>query len=879
MNDQIFVLGTQLEGGETPENLTRRIGQKAAVLNRLKLAGFPVPDGICIPTSVFGEALAPFASRIGERLSGVDLSAYPRALAAAREIALLLADMTLPADLLDQLGRRLPKLGSGLLAVRSSAGWEDLAGRSFAGQYQSVLAVDGQTELTGAILTCWRSYFSANALAARAGLEEAGDDPGMAVIIQPLVAAECAGVCFSVDPLRMRPDLALVSAAWGLGAGVTDGSVATDTIRLRRIDLGIDEQIIGDKVECMRASPRGGLERVGVPEAQRRIASLPESWLERVAQFSLAAEQEMGSPQDVEWAIAEGQVWILQSRPITNLPEEVRQAVRFPVEWNNPEESRYFWQLERFNQHPGALLLPGEVDFIKYRTRGGEAAVQYAGGSKTRWRKAINGRMYINVADSTLSPGEVRVRSAAMADLFERMQEEDITIWEHWGPEIIQATKRLATFDARSASGETLADHLDDALAASQRHWMVHTFVPRRGRLDKVLDAYQRLTGKSRAEANEEISFLLQGPATIHVRLIDGLYDLACLALEALEVARLVAQASEEAWNDLQALQEAAPFLEAFEEFMAEYGERLCYRRWEDSSYDLPLPWREAPAHVLEMVARYLPLASENRPTPRDARERAYQNAQARVDALCAGMHAEAPPTAANEFRRRLSYARRNALFTDEHNHYIDQLAEGQVTHALVHAGRWLAQRGDLNVPADIYWLHLEEVMRALRANQRQDFSEEITRRKAQFEAWSRLHPPAVIGVPDPKLPERANAGPEFQANDSVGNPAGENKAVGQTVSRGRRSGRARVVPQFSHLPEITAGDVLVAWYADTEWTPVFAVLSGIVFDVGSVGDHAAITAREFGIPAVFACGDASRRIPEGAWVTVDGDKGVVEWE
>ena len=873
MSDQIFVLGTQLVGGETSVDLSWRIGRKAAVLNRLKLAGFPVPDGFCIPTSVFGEALAPFASRIGELLSEVDL----RDQNAAREIAFLLTDLNLPADLLDQMNRRLPKLGNGLLAVRSSAGLEDLAGRSFAGQYESVLAVNGQTDLAGAVLACWRSYYSANALAARAGLEKAGEDPGMAVIIQPLVEAECAGVCFSVDPVRMAPDLALVSAAWGLGAGVTDGSVGADTIRLRRIDLGIEEQLIVNKPECIRAAARGGLERVGVPEAQWKTACLPESWLQRVVQFSLAAEQELGSPQDVEWAIADGQVWILQSRPITNLPEDVLQASRFPVAWDNAEEPRHFWDLERFNQHPGALLLPGEVDFIKYRTFGGEAAVQYAGGSHTRWRKPINGRFYITAAESTLNPGEVRVRSAAMADLYERMQEEDVTIWEHWGPEIIRATRRLAAFEAHTAGQEELADHLEDALAAAQRHWMVHTFVPRRGRLDRVLGAYQQLTGKTLGEAKDEIDLLLQGPETVSARLIDGLYDLACLTLEAPEVAECVEQASEESWARLQTVPEAAVFLQAFDKFIAEYGERLCFRRWGGSAHELALPWCEAPEHVLEMIARYQPMAGGNRPTPRDIRERAYQNAQARVDALCAAAPSEAAPVA-EEFRRRLAYARRNALFTDDHNHYIDQLAEGQVAHALLHAGRWLAQRGDLSAPADIYWLHLAEIMRALRADEKQDFTALIAGRAAQFDAWSKLHPPATIGTPDALLPERPSEPPDQLVWKAVGAEREGNRLGGLAVSRGRRSGRARVAPQFASLPEIEPGDVLVVWHAGPEWTPVFAVLGGIVLDSGYVGDHAAITAREFGIPAVFACGDASRRIPEGAWVTVDGDNGVVEW-
>ena len=552
------------------------------------------------------------------------------------------------------------------------------------------------------------------------------------------------------------------------------------------------------------------------------------------------------------------------------------EATRFLTEWANDEEARHFWWLERFNLHPSALLLPVEVDFVTYRTLGGQAAVEFSGGSKTRWRKAINGRIYITVADSTLNPGEVRVRSAALADLYERLQQDDITIWEHWGPEIIRATQRLAAFDARNAGGREIADHLDDALAASQRHWMVHTYIPRRGRHDKVLDAYQRLTGRTRADAEDELPFLLQGPATIQTQLVEGLYDLACLALETPGVAEQVAQTSEEAWARLQALPEAAGFLGAFDHFMAVYGERLCHRRWDSSPQELPLPWCEAPAHVLEMIARYLPLAAGNHPTPRDARERAYQAAQARVEALCA---AAQNPDAAAEFRRRLAYARRNALFTDDHNHYIDQLAEGQVAHALIHAGRWLARRGDLGAPGDIFWLHLDEIMHALRSTEMQDFADLIADRGAQYETWGRLHPPATIGVPDAFLPERASSPPvQFNQKPSGASLEG-NRLTGQAVSRGMRSGRARVVSQFAGLPGIEPGDVLVAWHAGPEWTPVFAVLAGIVLDVGSAGDHAAITAREFGVPAVFACQDASTRIPEGAWVTVDGDRGVVEWE
>src|SRR4029453_1551159 len=140
-------------------------------------------------------------------------------------------------------------------AVRSSAALEDLPGASFAGQYRTVLGVQVQDEhgLANAILACWRSYFSPNALAARAmygdrdaaSMEDGG--PGMAVLIQPLVDAGCSGVCFTVDPVRLRAGLLLITAAWGLGAGVVEGTVPVDTARVRRFDLGVEETHISDK--------------------------------------------------------------------------------------------------------------------------------------------------------------------------------------------------------------------------------------------------------------------------------------------------------------------------------------------------------------------------------------------------------------------------------------------------------------------------------------------------------------------------------------------------------------------------------------------------------------------------------------------------------
>jgi pyruvate,water dikinase len=196
----------------------------------------------------------------------------------------------------------------------------------------------------------------------------------------------------------------------------------------------------------------------------------------------------------------------------------------------------------------------------------------------------------------------------------------------------------------------------------------------------------------------------------------------------------------------------------------------------------------------------------------------------------------------------------------------------------LIYAGRWLAARGDVSHPYDVFWLHPPEINMALRTSSMHDFATTLADRRAQFEQQRNVHAPAYIGVPDAHLPRRPDLTPD-QGHAVVEKPSpSENRLVGQAASSGKRSGRARIITEAAVLPDIAPGDVLVAAYAGPAWTPVLAVLAGIVLDGSYPGDHSAITAREFGIPAVFCTANATQRIPEGALVTVDGNTGTVTW-
>ncbi|MBE0699209.1 MAG: hypothetical protein IH586_19990, partial [Anaerolineaceae bacterium] len=396
------------------------------------------------------------------------------------------------------------------------------------------------------------------------------------------------------------------------------GSVPTDTARLRRMDLATEDMIIADKHTAIRPAAAGGVTPSPVPGDLRAIPCLPESWLQHIGQFGLAIEQLLGGPQDIEWTIADGQVWILQSRPITTLPASTREAVRFPVSWSNAEESRLFWWLDHANSG-GAGLLPAELDFIRFKTQGGQDSVYYAGKEGTFWRKEANGRVYMAGDKSPHSPAHVRVYSAANRDLYERLVQQGITWWDYWGPEIILATRRLASFDAHEADGLALADHLENAVATARRHWMIHTIVPGRPlRSAALLDRYAYLMDQPPGELAAEIPFLLSGVETIQTRLVEDLYDLACLALESPGSAQAIALGSPVDDPSHQPPMQA--FAAAFQRLVAEYGDRLCYRKIPGFPIALPLPWREAPQHIWEIIASYLPLARQGGPGLRQTR-------------------------------------------------------------------------------------------------------------------------------------------------------------------------------------------------------------------------------------------------------------------
>lgn len=253
-------------------------GGKGASLAAMTCAGLPVPPG--------------FAVAAGALARAVD-SARLRALAVVKDHEAAQALVSGAEPPRDEIVEAYERLGGGRVAVRSSAAAEDSEAASFAGQQETFLNVEGADDVCRRVVECWASFFSERALFYR-GHKGSLEDLAMAVVVQRMVDADKAGVLFTVDPVQRRRDRMIVEAALGLGEQVVSGEVTPDHYVL---------------------------DRAGVEKRSTLVAGgvLAPAELVALADLGRRLEQHFGGPQDVEWAIAGGDVYLLQSRPVTTL--------------------------------------------------------------------------------------------------------------------------------------------------------------------------------------------------------------------------------------------------------------------------------------------------------------------------------------------------------------------------------------------------------------------------------------------------------------------------------------------------------------------------------------------------------------------------------
>jgi len=836
------------------EDAVSLVGSKAVGLARLKRMKLAVPEAFCVTTEAFSDHVpvqwdvSVDDDEVGEavqnRILGVELA----------------------EELKSQIAEHYERIGGGAVAVRSSATAEDLPGHSFAGQYDTFLDVADLEACLKAVKECWASLWTPRAWSYRDrnGIDHA--QVQMAVIVQTLVPAQGSGILFTADPTTGRTDRIVIEACPGLGEALVSGRARADRFVVSKKKSKILTRDIAE-------------ERAATP-------AVDPSTIERLAKEATRAEREFGCPQDMEWAVTDGQVYFLQSRPITTLNQAETQV------------DGYVW-----SSFPVKEVMPDVVTPISLSVIDGLAGAMFdpllrlLGADRLGMllHGYLAGRIYFNAsfwaALIKRMPGGKRVDFSGddvgsnpalveMSRMFNEATIDDLPRIKGGGLRffvklpaliagILSCTPRKGNVILAKTRAEAqrwqqldLRDMSDEELTEVCER-IVTAFCDVIGHVNYLfgsMAAYptlQYVCGKWLSDRTCA-GRLLAGVGSMDDA--QAAMDLWALAVEADRHSQLKeAIEGKRSWCDVQAelssLFEAEAFLRGWDEFMTHRGHH-CRAELELRN----ARWSESPDYVLEMLRSYLAALDEANPLEnhrRIGRQRHELEEQCRARLR--------NPIKRMLFNRLLKRSQHGAVFRENIKSEIIKLLAA-VRRVLVELGGRLLQNDVLADPDDIFFLTLEELDPVVRGKAKFDVKAAIAERRAEYAKWDAISPPdLIVGRFDPEtyVPEEIDMSAEV--------------LTGLAVSPGVVTGTARVILRTDSHTRLEAGEILVAPFTDPGWTPYFMPAAAIIMEQGSLLSHGSIVARELGIPAVTNVGHATEIIRTGQTLQVDGDRGVVK--
>ena len=827
------------------------VGAKAARLGEARRHGLPVPDGFCV-------TVAAYRAAVGARGAvGGPPGALPQDVAEAIAAAYqrLVRDRPVP------------------VAVRSSALGEDLPEASFAGQAATWLNVQGFQALEQAVLACWASLWSPGAVAYRARVGADAPDAAMAVLVQVQVPCEASGVAFSQDPLGAG-DAVLIEAAWGMGQGVVGGEGAVDRWWLDRATLAPvrEPQVARKEVQWLPAAgPEGGLRREPVPPHLREVPALTPAQAEAVAALALRLEALFGAPQDVEFGFWNGDLVLLQSRPVT--------AGVDPFFESGPADPGRLWTAgfvnERFPQPVSPLgwtLVRSLLEDLAFRQPLAYLGVHDLDGQEiTRLHR---GHPYVDVRvfqhiykvfpDALLPEdaarffprGEVALRrkvarprglwDPALWASLGRVLLRDRYLWSPW-----HNYAQWMAFEERCTQClDALARDLDQALGrpAQERPRALWAVVEAGQDLSRELLAIHRwsltladvlytllrraclrLAGPARGA--ELAAALVADVETVSFQMNRALEDLAACCQEE---------------GGTEALRGGGRAAQALAQFLGQYGHR---------SYSLDLyvpPFGEEPSQVVALVAGLL---EGGPPRPGDRERLPWERHLRGLRAWKAA------------FLRMLAGLARRYVWLREEQRFVWQRILALQRRALLEMGRAWAEGGLLPTAERVFFATLEEVRQAALGERPLD-APRLARRWRTFQR---------LCQDDARLPPSVAYPPFLRGQEPLEETDGPALGLaGVVVSPGLVQGPVRVVRSPADLARVRPGDILVAPALDPGWTPIFARVAGLILESGGQLSHGAVVAREYGLPALVGVAGATHLLPEGSVVVLDAHNGRV---
>ncbi len=289
------------------------VGGKGASLGELTRAGIRVPPGFVVTTQAFEQVSSAAARSRIESLQPDDLENVARVTAEIRD---QIKGAPLPPAIRDAIVRECEALGEGPVAVRSSATSEDSAEASFAGLQDTYLWVSGTDHVLDSVRSCWASLYSVESVCYRLRLKLPEHAVAMGVVVQRMVNSRSSGVMFTRSPTTGDRSVIAIEGSWGLGSCVVSGEVTPDKFVVGKVTGEIVHRTVSKKL-IQHVPAEQGVRETPVEDERQQLACLSDAEIGALAQIGKGVEKHYGTPQDIEWAIEAGEVYLLQSRPET----------------------------------------------------------------------------------------------------------------------------------------------------------------------------------------------------------------------------------------------------------------------------------------------------------------------------------------------------------------------------------------------------------------------------------------------------------------------------------------------------------------------------------------------------------------------------------
>ncbi len=881
------------------------IGMKAKNLGTLVQSNINVPKGIVISTNAYNLFIKEnnLEELIQKTLKEMESEKIESINLCSTKIRNAILEAQLPDKVRSEIKTHSAIIDNFSLAIRSSASAEDLPKASFAGQYDSYLNIKGEDDVLYHIKRCYSSLWTMRAISYRIRNQISHLNIKIAVIIQKLIPAKCAGILFTSNPINPNQPQVIIESNFGLGESIASGTISPDQFIVRRegkskLLFRIVDKRVGNKKTSIHphsSNLRSGVEIFDLPDQLNNKPSLNDSQILELSRIGIQIENIFdGNPQDIEWAIDKADnIYILQTRPIT--AKSSTEISDFPIYsrgysddyWNDNTTPLFFDLLgaqitkvvnielnsimgyKRVDQRL-IKLYKGHVyfnlDVLKRKVEyeiptfvRNEDVLNYFPEGQGPYGKETIRKLPFRLFKRLIS--ELRVRFHDPDGRMSKTAEK----YDQWTYEVFEPY--LKKFDLKVKDSEisddlealySLAEELDTIMISHFR--LIRYGIPVHNIGMNLMTQYLLTRFLGEEEAQGFYPILISGLDHKLSETNERIHQLASFIKKSDHLKSIFNQFKSKKIIKQIKLDEnsdSIQFKKDLNEFLIDFGDRGFSR-------EIYYPrWKEAPYLIIDILkSLYIEEYGEkDEVNNKFERKKVERIVERKIRSNILG------PLIWKLFSGILKNSRKYIIFRENQRFNLDKWITRN-RELFLKIGGIFVQQGLIEEKNEIFFFFKNEIRRVIfnqyNTNELNNLLKLVKKRKKEFLKYEDIIPPKFLLGSN-----------EF--NDVLEFDENSKQFRGIPASHGIITAPIRILHDISMIPSVQSGEILVVPRTDPGWTPVFSKVGGLITETGGILSHGAVVSREYGIPAVTNIPNACRILKTGQIITINGFNGICE--